>query len=142
MDVSESSIHRKRTTIVSANIHRYDKHLLLVRKSVTYRHSISEVHLINSFNEFLSSYSYKTNSGNLINMATALELINFQNPVFSAYAFWSTILAIKMLYLSIHTGIFRFKNQVCFEPHQWTECWCPFFLNWNVYTTFIRFLYS
>lgn len=45
-------------------------------------------------------------------MASAFELIDFKNPVFMSYAFWSAVLAVKMMYLSIHTAIFRFKNQV------------------------------
>lgn len=45
-------------------------------------------------------------------MVSTIELIDFKNPVFMAYAFWSTVLALKMMYLSVHTAIFRFKNQV------------------------------
>lgn len=48
-------------------------------------------------------------------MASVAQLIDFKNPVFSAYAFWSTVLAIKLMYLSVHTAIFRFKNQVRFN---------------------------
>lgn len=48
-------------------------------------------------------------------MVAAFELIDFKNPVFLAYAFWSAVLALKVMYMSVHTAIFRFKNQVCFN---------------------------
>lgn len=42
----------------------------------------------------------------------AYKLIDFNNPVFTSYALWTTILALKMFYMSLHTAFHRFKNQV------------------------------
>lgn len=56
-------------------------------------------------------------------MTLTYQLIDFKNPVFLSYALWSVILALKMLYMSVHTAFFRFKTKVC---------WCLEF--------FIRFL--
>lgn len=38
--------------------------------------------------------------------------LDFLNPVFSSYAFWSSILVIKCLLMSPLTAIFRFQNKV------------------------------
>lgn len=54
-------------------------------------------------------------------MGSAFELIDFKNPVFLSFAFWSTILALKTMYMSVHTAIFRFKNQVCFKDYAATN---------------------
>lgn len=43
----------------------------------------------------------------------AYKLIDLNNPVFASYALWTTFLALKMFYMSLHTGFHRFKNQVC-----------------------------
>lgn len=74
-------------------------------------------------------------------MASALELIDFKNPVFMAYAFWGTALALKMLFMSIYTAIFRFKNQVGFHLHLHRNIGVHFSLNETVITTSIWFLY-
>lgn len=39
-------------------------------------------------------------------------LLTGENPVFAAYVTWIFILALKMMLMSILTGIFRFKNAV------------------------------
>ncbi|XP_055298552.1 microsomal glutathione S-transferase 1-like [Sitodiplosis mosellana] len=49
-------------------------------------------------------------------MTLAYQLIDFKNPVFLAYTLWSVTLALKMMYLSMHTAIFRFKNQTFANP--------------------------
>lgn len=41
------------------------------------------------------------------------KLIDLNNPVFASYALWTTVLALKMFYMSLHTAFHRFKNQVC-----------------------------
>lgn len=45
----------------------------------------------------------------------AYTLIDFDKPVFRAYALWTAILLMKMMYLSMHTAFYRFKNQVSFH---------------------------
>lgn len=45
-------------------------------------------------------------------MTLAYQNIDFKNPVFLSFAQWSVILSLKMMYLSVHTAIYRFKNQV------------------------------
>lgn len=60
-------------------------------------------------------------------MVVAYQLIDFKNPVFLGFALWSVTLALKMMYLSVHTAIFRFKNQVCFMTFAWNTlffCTC------------------
>lgn len=42
----------------------------------------------------------------------AYNLIDFDKPVFRSYALWTAILVLKMMYLSLHTAFYRFKNQV------------------------------
>lgn len=42
----------------------------------------------------------------------AKSLIDFENPVFRAYVFWSAVLVIKMLAMSFLTGKSRMSNQV------------------------------
>lgn len=42
----------------------------------------------------------------------AYNLIDFDKPVFRSFALWTAILVLKMMYLSLHTAFYRFKNQV------------------------------
>ncbi|XP_055710913.1 microsomal glutathione S-transferase 1-like [Phlebotomus papatasi] len=43
-------------------------------------------------------------------------LLTGENPVFTAYVTWIFILAVKMMLMSILTGIFRFKNAAVANP--------------------------
>lgn len=45
-------------------------------------------------------------------MAPVVELLSRNNPVFSAYVFYSTILILKMLAMSALTGRQRFRKKV------------------------------
>lgn len=45
-------------------------------------------------------------------MSLVSVLIDFKNPVFHAFAQWSVLLALKMMYMSLHTAFLRFKKQV------------------------------
>lgn len=45
----------------------------------------------------------------------AYKLIDYTNPVFVSYGIWTSVLVLKMLYMSVHTAIFRLKNQVRFQ---------------------------
>lgn len=45
-------------------------------------------------------------------MASVVELLSRNNPVFSAYVFYSTILILKMLAMSALTARQRFKRNV------------------------------
>jgi uncharacterized paraquat-inducible protein A len=45
-------------------------------------------------------------------MASVVELLSRNNPVFSAYVFYSTILILKMLAMSALTARQRFKKKV------------------------------
>jgi glutathione S-transferase len=46
-------------------------------------------------------------------MASVVELLSRNNPVFSAYVFYATILILKMLAMSALTARQRFKKKVC-----------------------------
>lgn len=46
----------------------------------------------------------------------ALELLTLTNPVFSAYTFWSAILVIKILLMSLLTGMQRFRTKTFANP--------------------------
>lgn len=43
---------------------------------------------------------------------TILETISLENDVFRAYAFWTAITVLKMLFLGAFTGATRLKNKV------------------------------
>lgn len=43
----------------------------------------------------------------------AFELLTLENNVFKAYLFWSAILVLKMLFMSLLTGLMRFRTMVC-----------------------------
>jgi hypothetical protein len=45
-------------------------------------------------------------------MAPVVELLSRNNPVFSAFVFYSTILALKMLAMSVLTARQRMRKQV------------------------------
>lgn len=45
-------------------------------------------------------------------MAEVIDAISLTNPVFRSYIFWSTVLVLKMLAMSILTALQRFKNKV------------------------------
>lgn len=40
------------------------------------------------------------------------ELLTLENNVFKAYLFWSAILVLKMLFMSLLTGFMRFRTMV------------------------------
>lgn len=40
--------------------------------------------------------------------------INIDNPVFRSYLFYSSVLVLKMMFMSIYTGLTRFKTGVSF----------------------------
>lgn len=42
----------------------------------------------------------------------SLELLSLTNPVFKSYTFWTGVLVIKMLAMSLLTGLQRFKTKV------------------------------
>lgn len=44
--------------------------------------------------------------------ANILHLINFENPVFASYIFWSCVLLLKTLFMSVFTTVYRSKNKV------------------------------
>ena len=41
-----------------------------------------------------------------------LDLLSFDNEVFKSYMFWSAVLVLKMLAMSMLTGLQRFKTHV------------------------------
>lgn len=43
---------------------------------------------------------------------TLIDLISYENDVFRTYAFWASVLIIKMLFMSILTGMTRYKTNV------------------------------
>ncbi|CRL04415.1 CLUMA_CG017501, isoform A [Clunio marinus] len=44
-------------------------------------------------------------------MTTVVDILNFENPIFNAFVFWSTVLVLKMLLMSILTAMQRFKTK-------------------------------
>jgi len=44
------------------------------------------------------------------------NLASFENPVFKSYIFWSSVLVLKMLIMSILTGLQRFRTQTFANP--------------------------
>lgn len=40
------------------------------------------------------------------------DLISADNEVFASYAFWTGVLIVKMLAMSLLTGVARFRNKV------------------------------
>uniref|UniRef100_A0A0K8VIK6 Microsomal glutathione S-transferase 1 n=1 Tax=Bactrocera latifrons TaxID=174628 RepID=A0A0K8VIK6_BACLA len=46
----------------------------------------------------------------------AKDLISFDNEVFSAYVFWSAVLVLKLLFMSLRTGRLRFKTRTFLNP--------------------------
>ncbi|XP_054730219.1 microsomal glutathione S-transferase 1-like [Anastrepha obliqua] len=46
----------------------------------------------------------------------AFELLTLENEVFTAYLFWSAILVLKMLFMSLLTGFTRFRTQTFVNP--------------------------
>lgn len=52
-------------------------------------------------------------------MSNFESLISSENEVFRTYAFWSAVLVIKMLIMSLLTGMNRHKNKVSIQnPNQ------------------------
>lgn len=43
---------------------------------------------------------------------TILDLLTYENPVLRSFAFWTAMLVIKMLLMSILTGVQRFRTKV------------------------------
>jgi uncharacterized paraquat-inducible protein A len=55
-------------------------------------------------------------------MASVVELLSRNNPVFSAYVFYATVLILKMLAMSALTARQRFRKKVrSLVTHQVTE---------------------
>ncbi|XP_036318440.1 microsomal glutathione S-transferase 1 isoform X1 [Rhagoletis pomonella] len=46
----------------------------------------------------------------------AFELLTLENEVLRAYLFWSAILVLKMLFMSLLTGLMRFRTQTFANP--------------------------
>uniref|UniRef100_W8BV24 Microsomal glutathione S-transferase 1 n=1 Tax=Ceratitis capitata TaxID=7213 RepID=W8BV24_CERCA len=46
----------------------------------------------------------------------AYELITLENEVLTAYLFWSAVLVLKMLFMSLLTGLMRFRTQTFANP--------------------------
>ncbi|XP_067640990.1 microsomal glutathione S-transferase 1-like [Eurosta solidaginis] len=46
----------------------------------------------------------------------AFELLTLENEVFKAYLFWSAVLVLKMLFMSLLTGFMRFRTQTFINP--------------------------
>ncbi|XP_004536925.2 prostaglandin E synthase [Ceratitis capitata] len=46
----------------------------------------------------------------------AYELITLENEVLTAYLFWSAVLVLKMLFMSLLTGLMRFRTQAFINP--------------------------
>jgi glutathione S-transferase len=53
-------------------------------------------------------------------MAAVIESLSLTNQVFRAFVFWSTVMVLKMLAMSLLTAMNRFKNKVCWQNHQIT----------------------
>ncbi|XP_022208689.1 microsomal glutathione S-transferase 1 isoform X2 [Drosophila obscura] len=49
-------------------------------------------------------------------MAGIVELLSLNNPVFKSYVFWTGVLVIKMLLMSLLTGLQRFKTKTFANP--------------------------
>lgn len=49
---------------------------------------------------------------NIFNMTNFVNLLTFENPVFSSYAYWGAVLIIKCLLMSLYTSFFRYRNKV------------------------------
>lgn len=47
-------------------------------------------------------------------MPSIAETISYDNEVFRAFVFWSTVMCVKMLAMSLLTGKQRFNNKVCY----------------------------
>lgn len=45
-------------------------------------------------------------------MANLIDILSYENDVLRTYVFWSAVLVIKMLSMSILTGMKRHKNKV------------------------------
>ena len=55
-------------------------------------------------------------------MAPVVELLSRNNPVFSAYVFYCTILFLKMLAMSMLTARQRFRKKVRNVITSWCNC--------------------
>lgn len=42
----------------------------------------------------------------------AIEILTINKAVFTSYAFWAAILVLKMIFMSMLTGIHRFRKRV------------------------------
>ncbi|XP_055689054.1 microsomal glutathione S-transferase 1-like [Lutzomyia longipalpis] len=49
-------------------------------------------------------------------MVAFTELISYENDVFRAFVFWSTVLIVKTMFMSPLTGLQRFKNKSFANP--------------------------
>ncbi|BFG01744.1 microsomal glutathione S-transferase 1 [Drosophila madeirensis] len=49
-------------------------------------------------------------------MASVVELLSLTNPVFKSYVFWTGVLVLKMLFMSVLTGMQRFKTKTFANP--------------------------
>ncbi|XP_043658773.1 microsomal glutathione S-transferase 1 isoform X1 [Drosophila teissieri] len=49
-------------------------------------------------------------------MTSPVELLSLANPVFKSFAFWVGVLVIKMLAMSLLTGLQRFKTKTFANP--------------------------
>ncbi|XP_061389395.1 microsomal glutathione S-transferase 1 [Musca vetustissima] len=47
---------------------------------------------------------------------SALDLLTFDNAVFKAYIFWSAVLVVKMMFMSLLTAMQRFRTKTFANP--------------------------
>lgn len=65
-------------------------------------------------------------------MATLIDALNYNNEVFRAFVYWSTIMCLKMLAMSILTALQRFKNKVGYL----ISLICLQLFNWILFQSF------
>lgn len=62
---------------------------------------------------------------NCLKMVSVVDTISYDNEVFRAFVFWSTIMCVKMLAMSILTGRQRFSTKVGYTI-KLNDCWIRF----------------
>lgn len=76
------------------------------------------------------------------------NLLSIENPVFRAYVFYSAILIVKMMFMSVLTAVKRVQNKVSCNFYFKSGCVSTFFLlSCSVYTQshadyFVNVLYK
>lgn len=67
-------------------------------------------------------------------MPKLTDFMAYDNPVFRNYCFWTAILVIKMLLMSILTIVQRFRTKVCVSLN---VCFCFLFLFYTICKLFL-----